>query len=146
MILGKRPDIERFLSRPEAGVRAALIYGRDMGVVRERGQELAARIAKDPNDPFDVAQLTDGDLDGDSDGLDRDWDGHHRGDLHVDGLRRHDDGHAELRDVRARVRERAPPGLAPAAAACIAALNGRRCGAPQGSTGTAGPKTPPPGS
>jgi DNA polymerase-3 subunit delta len=65
MILGKRPDIERFLKVPTPGVRAAVIYGRDLGVVRERGRELAARIAKDPNDPFDVAQLTDGDLDGD---------------------------------------------------------------------------------
>jgi DNA polymerase-3 subunit delta len=65
MILGKRPDIERFLSRPDPQIRAALIYGRDLGVVRERGQELAAKIAKDPNDPFDVAQLTDGDLDAD---------------------------------------------------------------------------------
>jgi DNA polymerase-3 subunit delta len=66
VILGKRPDIERFLSRPDAGIRAALIYGRDMGVVRERGQQLAAKIAKDPSDPFDVAQLTDGDLDNDA--------------------------------------------------------------------------------
>jgi len=66
MILGKRPDIERFLKRPDGGVRAALIYGRDLGVVRERGQELAGRIAKDPNDPFDVAQLTDGDIDADA--------------------------------------------------------------------------------
>lgn len=66
MILGKRPDIERFLSRPDAGVRAALIYGRDIGVVRDRGRQLAGKIAKDPDDPFDVAQLTDGDLDGDA--------------------------------------------------------------------------------
>ena len=65
MILGKRPDIERFLKAPTSDVRAALIYGRDLGVVRERGHELAARIARDPNDPFDVAQLTDGDLDAD---------------------------------------------------------------------------------
>ncbi len=65
MILGKRPDIERFLKSPAPDVRAALIYGRDLGVVRERGHELAARVAKDPSDPFDVAQLTDGDLDGD---------------------------------------------------------------------------------
>lgn len=65
MILGKRPDIERFLRTPAPDVRAALIYGRDLGVVRERGQELAGRIARDPNDPFDVAQLTDGDLDAD---------------------------------------------------------------------------------
>lgn len=66
MILGKRPDIERFLSRPDPAIRAALIYGRDLGVVRERGQQLAAKIAKDPNDPFDVAQLTDGDLECDA--------------------------------------------------------------------------------
>jgi len=66
MILGKRPDIERFLKAPDSQVRAALIYGRDLGVVRERGAELAGRIAKDPNDPFDVAQLTDGDIDGDA--------------------------------------------------------------------------------
>jgi len=65
MILGKRPDIERFLRQPDPQIRAALIYGRDLGVVRERGLELAGRIAKDPNDPFDVAQLTDGDLDAD---------------------------------------------------------------------------------
>jgi len=66
MILGKRPDIERFLATPDPSIRAALIYGRDLGVVRERGQQLAAKIAKDPNDPFDVAQLTDGDLDSDA--------------------------------------------------------------------------------
>ena len=66
MILGKRPDIERFLKAPDPQIRAALIYGRDLGVVRERGAELAGRIAKDPNDPFDVAQLTDGDIDGDA--------------------------------------------------------------------------------
>ena len=71
MILGKRPDIERFLTRPNdaiggSDVRAALIYGRDLGVVRERGQKLAQKIAKDPNDPFDVAQLTDGEMDADA--------------------------------------------------------------------------------
>jgi len=66
MILGKRPDIERFLARPNADIRAALIYGRDLGVVRDRGQQLAAKVAKDPNDPFDVAQLTDGDLESDA--------------------------------------------------------------------------------
>jgi DNA polymerase III subunit delta len=65
MILSKRPDIERFLKGPDPRVRAAVIYGRDMGVVRDRGHELAARIAKHPDDPFDVAQLTDGDLEAD---------------------------------------------------------------------------------
>ena len=66
MILSRRPDIERFLKDPGADVRAALIYGRDLGVVRDRAQALAARIARDPDDPFDVAQLTDGDLEADA--------------------------------------------------------------------------------
>jgi len=66
VILAKRPDIERFLARPEVGIRAALIYGRDMGVVRDRAITLAAKVVKDPDDPFDVSQLTDGDLDGDA--------------------------------------------------------------------------------
>ncbi|MDE2487465.1 MAG: DNA polymerase III subunit delta [Alphaproteobacteria bacterium] len=66
MILKRRPDIERFLKAPEPSVRAALIYGPDLGVVRDRGHELARAVAKDPDDPFDVAQLTDGDLEADS--------------------------------------------------------------------------------
>lgn len=64
MILSKRPDIERFLAKPE-GVRAVLIYGRDGGVVQDRGTQLASKIVPNLDDPFDVALLTDGDLDGD---------------------------------------------------------------------------------
>jgi DNA polymerase-3 subunit delta len=62
VILSKRPDIERFLSRPDPQIRAALIYGRDMGVVRDRAEQLAAKMVDRTDDPFDVAQLTDGDL------------------------------------------------------------------------------------
>ncbi len=62
MILNKRPDIERFLGKPDPAVRAVLIYGRDMGVVRDRGHALAARVVPNPDDPFDVAQLTEQDL------------------------------------------------------------------------------------
>lgn len=65
MILSKRPDIERFLAKPEAGIRVALIYGRDIGVVRDRANALASKVCDRPDDPFDVALLTDGDLDGD---------------------------------------------------------------------------------
>jgi DNA polymerase-3 subunit delta len=65
MILSKRPDIERFLAKPDPQVRVALIYGRDIGVVRDRANGLAAKVAERPDDPFDVALLTDGDLDGD---------------------------------------------------------------------------------
>jgi DNA polymerase-3 subunit delta len=62
LILSKRPDIERFLSRPDPQIRAALIYGRDIGVVRDRGHALAAKIVPNPDDPFDVAILTETDL------------------------------------------------------------------------------------
>jgi DNA polymerase-3 subunit delta len=62
VILSKRPEIERFLARPDPAIRAALFYGRDLGVVRDRAEQLAAKVAERPDDPFDVAQLTDGDL------------------------------------------------------------------------------------
>lgn len=62
MILNKRPDIERFLGKPDPAVRAVLIFGRDMGVVRDRGHALAAKVVPNPDDPFDVAQLTEQDL------------------------------------------------------------------------------------
>lgn len=63
MILSKRPDIERFLKEPGRDIRAALIYGRDRGVVRERAVQLARKITPNLDDPFDVALLTDADLD-----------------------------------------------------------------------------------
>jgi len=62
MILSKRPDIERFLGKPDPAIRAALIYGRDTGVVRDRGHRLAAKLVPNPDDPFDVALLTEQDL------------------------------------------------------------------------------------
>jgi DNA polymerase-3 subunit delta len=62
VILSKRPDIERFLGRPDPAVRVALIYGRDLGIVRDRGHQLAAKLVPNPDDPFDVALLTDQDL------------------------------------------------------------------------------------
>lgn len=65
MILSRRPDLEKFLARPDPQVRAAVIYGRDLGVVRERAAQLAARVTEDPEDPFNVAVLTEGDLAGD---------------------------------------------------------------------------------
>ena len=62
MILSKRPDVDRFLANPGANVRAAVIYGKDRGGVRERANLLAGKIAKIPDDPFDVALLTDTDV------------------------------------------------------------------------------------
>jgi len=62
VLLNRRPDAERFLSRPDPTIRAALIFGRDLGVVRDRARALAGRVAANPDDPFDVAVLTERDL------------------------------------------------------------------------------------
>lgn len=62
MIVQRRPDIERFLAGPGPQIRAAVLHGRDQGVVRERAQALAAAIAERPDDPFNVAVLSDADL------------------------------------------------------------------------------------
>jgi len=66
LILSKRPDVERFLAKPDPDIRAVVIYGRDRSVVRERANQLAARIAVRPDDPFDVALLTDTDIEGEA--------------------------------------------------------------------------------
>ncbi len=65
MILSKRPDVERFLGQPPAAVRGALIHGRDRAGVHERADRLAAVATAHPDDPFDVALLTETDIDGD---------------------------------------------------------------------------------
>jgi DNA polymerase-3 subunit delta len=64
LIVSKRADIDRFLSSPPAEVRAAVIYGRDRAIVRERADALAAKVVPRPDDPFDVAVVTEGDIDG----------------------------------------------------------------------------------
>ena len=65
VILSRRPDIERFLASPDPQVRVAVLYGRDLGVVRERATALAKKATARPDDPFDVALISDGDLDND---------------------------------------------------------------------------------
>jgi DNA polymerase III subunit delta len=65
MLLNRRPDVERFLARPDPAVRAALVFGRDLGVVRERATEIAGKVTERPDDPFDVALVTDTDIDDD---------------------------------------------------------------------------------
>jgi DNA polymerase-3 subunit delta len=65
MILNKRPDVDRFLKTPDPGIRGAVIYGRDRGVVRERAVQLAKALVPNIDDPFDVAVLTDSDIDAD---------------------------------------------------------------------------------
>ena len=62
MILSKRPDVERFLAGPPKGVRAAVIWGKDRSGVRERADTLAKAVTERPDDPFNVALLTEVDI------------------------------------------------------------------------------------
>ena len=63
MILAKRPEVDRFLKSPDRGVRAAVIHGKDRSGVGERAEILCKAITPDLNDPFNVAMLTETDLD-----------------------------------------------------------------------------------
>lgn len=62
MIISRRPDVDRFLAAPGREVRAAIIHGRDLGVVRERASLLAGVVTARPDDPFDTALLTETDV------------------------------------------------------------------------------------
>jgi DNA polymerase III subunit delta len=50
--------IAAFLAKPDATIRAALIYGPDAGLVRERADRLARAICSDLKDPFRIADFT----------------------------------------------------------------------------------------
>ena len=65
MILSKRPEVDRFLARPDPAVRAVVIHGKDRSGVSERAPILCKAITPDLNDPFNVSSLTDSDIDGD---------------------------------------------------------------------------------
>ncbi len=65
MILSKRPEVDRFLAGPDRGVRAAVIWGKDRSGVRERADRLAKSVTDRPDDPFDVALLTETDIEKD---------------------------------------------------------------------------------
>jgi DNA polymerase-3 subunit delta len=62
VILSRRPDIERFIAAPALGIRAAIIHGRDLGLVRERAANLAGVVTAKPDDPFDAAHLSESDV------------------------------------------------------------------------------------
>ena len=63
MLLKRRGDIEKLLSAPPKTLIAAVICGRDGGMVRERADRLAALAAPNADEAFDIARLTEGDLD-----------------------------------------------------------------------------------
>ena len=47
-----------FIQRPDAAIRAVLLYGPDAGLVRERADSLARTVCPELHDPFRVAELT----------------------------------------------------------------------------------------
>jgi DNA polymerase-3 subunit delta len=53
----KTSDGDRYVARPPADLAAALLYGPDQGLVRERADRLAATVCPDLRDPFRVAEL-----------------------------------------------------------------------------------------
>ena len=53
----KHSEGDRFAARPPAGLVAALIFGPDSGLVRERAERLARSVVADLNDAFLVSEL-----------------------------------------------------------------------------------------
>jgi DNA polymerase-3 subunit delta len=60
MVALKSADVERFMARPDPGKPIILVYGPDLGLVRERADALIRGAVDDPGDPFALARL-DGD-------------------------------------------------------------------------------------
>ena len=46
-----------FVKSPDPGIRAVLVYGPDLGLIRERAETLIKFVAGDPPDPFNVVDL-----------------------------------------------------------------------------------------
>ncbi|MBY0421494.1 MAG: DNA polymerase III subunit delta [Parvularculaceae bacterium] len=56
--------IEEFVRKRDASVKAALVYGPDQGLVRERADRIALQVVADLKDPFNAIEFFDGDLKG----------------------------------------------------------------------------------
>ena len=50
--------VQRFISAPDAAIRAILLHGEDEGLVRERAKRITQAIVPDLGDPFRVAELS----------------------------------------------------------------------------------------
>ena len=53
----KGRSVEGFIKAPPKALRLALVYGRDLGLVRERADALARKVVDDLTDPFRIADL-----------------------------------------------------------------------------------------
>lgn len=51
-------DMDRFIDQPSTEFVAALLYGENAGLVKERARRLAHAIADDPGDPFQTAEVS----------------------------------------------------------------------------------------
>ncbi|MDZ7629476.1 MAG: DNA polymerase III subunit delta [Parvularculaceae bacterium] len=60
----KGKAIDAFLAKRDQGASAILVYGPDLGLVRERANKVAALAGVDPKDPFNYLELQDADLKG----------------------------------------------------------------------------------
>ena len=54
-----------FLKNPDPGIRAVLVYGPDLGLVRERAESVCRTVVADLGDPFRLAEITGASLDQD---------------------------------------------------------------------------------
>ncbi|HRJ61497.1 MAG TPA: DNA polymerase III subunit delta, partial [Azospirillaceae bacterium] len=54
--------VDAFLRKPDPAVRAAVIFGPDAGLARERAETLGKLICPDLTDPFRVAELAAADI------------------------------------------------------------------------------------
>lgn len=69
MVAVKAGQAEGFLTRPDPKITAWLLYGPDAGLVSERGEKLAAAIAKRDAPPGEIVRFDDADLETDPDRL-----------------------------------------------------------------------------
>src|SRR5262245_11329240 len=64
MVALKASDVDRFIARPDPARPIVLVFGPDVGLVRERADALIKASVADPNDPFSLARLGGDDLAG----------------------------------------------------------------------------------
>jgi DNA polymerase III subunit delta len=55
----KSSDADRYTARPPSELVAALVFGPDQGLVRERAEKLVKSVVSDLGDPFRVSELDD---------------------------------------------------------------------------------------
>lgn len=61
----KGKAIDAFVARRDKDVAAVLVYGPDLGLVRERADKIARQVCPDFKDPFNYLELAEADLKGD---------------------------------------------------------------------------------